>query len=122
MFDKRSKSPAKMFFMFIILAPLFIALYALAVQYLWNWLLPDILGATEISFWQAMGLIALSKLLFGFGGGMGRKKHKCHYKSHSWKSKMKAKFDNMTEEEKAQCCEGWDKMKSSWKSEEEDTE
>ncbi len=119
MFDSKSKSPAKMFFMFVVLAPIFIALYGFAVQYLWNWLLPDIVGATEITFWQALGLIALSKLLFGFGRSGGGK-HKCGHKSHSWKSKMKDKFANMSEEERAQCCDDWNAMKARWKNKDKD--
>jgi hypothetical protein len=35
---------------------------------LWNWLMPDIFGLKEISYWQAWGLFLLSTLLFK---GMG---------------------------------------------------
>jgi len=31
---------------------------------LWNWLLPDIFGLPEITFWQAIGLNLLSTILF----------------------------------------------------------
>ena len=31
---------------------------------LWNWLMPDIFGLTEITFWQAVGLNFLSSILF----------------------------------------------------------
>jgi hypothetical protein len=40
---------------------------------LWNCLLPEILGVKSITFWQAMGILILSKILFGgfhFGKGM----------------------------------------------------
>jgi hypothetical protein len=37
---------------------------------LWNLLLPAILHVPAISFWQALGLFLLSRVLFGrFGGG-----------------------------------------------------
>eukprot|EP01031_Cornospumella_fuschlensis_P021719 gene21719-26617_t len=36
---------------------------------LWNNLLPEILGVRSITFWQAMGIFILSKILFGFGKG-----------------------------------------------------
>jgi hypothetical protein len=36
---------------------------------LWNWLMPDIFGLGTITFWQALGIFVLAKLLFGFGGG-----------------------------------------------------
>ena len=39
------------------------------VQLLWNWLLPPMFGLHEITFWQAFGILALSRILFG-GFGM----------------------------------------------------
>lgn len=36
---------------------------------LWNWLMPVIFGLTAINFWQALGLFALARILFGFGRG-----------------------------------------------------
>jgi len=41
------------------------ALVILCVMALWNGLIPTIFGITKITFWQAAGLIILSKLLFG---------------------------------------------------------
>ncbi|ANQ50955.1 hypothetical protein KMW28_18570 [Flammeovirga yaeyamensis] len=35
---------------------------------LWNWLMPVIFGLTTISFLQSLGLLAMSKILFGRGG------------------------------------------------------
>ena len=41
-------------------------------RWLWNWLLPDIFGLRQITFWQALGLLALCRILFGsFGRGGG---------------------------------------------------
>jgi len=48
---------------------LFIAIGGAIVQQLWNWLLPPLFGWREITFWQALGLLALSRILFG---GFGR--------------------------------------------------
>src|SRR5215472_13658529 len=48
-----------------------------AIKYLWNWLLPPIAGWHIITFWQAMGLLALCRLLFGGfgrGGGFGMRR------------------------------------------------
>jgi hypothetical protein len=36
---------------------------------LWNWLLPPLFGWRQITFWQAVGLLALCRILFG---GLGR--------------------------------------------------
>ena len=51
------------------------------VMLLWNSLLPAILGVSTITFWQAIGLLILSKILFGgFSGGHGH--HRCHHRGH----------------------------------------
>jgi len=44
---------------------LFIALGGFVVQLLWNWLMPAIFGWPALTFWQALGLLALCRILFG---------------------------------------------------------
>jgi len=39
------------------------------VKLLWNWLVPPLFGWREVTFWQALGLLALCRILFG---GFGR--------------------------------------------------
>jgi len=39
------------------------------VKLLWNWLLPPLFGWPQVTFWQALGLLALCRILFG---GFGR--------------------------------------------------
>ena len=34
------------------------------LMWLWNWLMPGIFNLPEITFWQALGLNALSTILF----------------------------------------------------------
>ena len=58
-------------FVIAILALIVIAGFGQAVLQLWNLLMPDIFGLHPISFWQAVGLMALSWILFG-GLGMFR--------------------------------------------------
>ena len=62
----------------IFLAPLailallaFIALGGEVVKQLWNWLLPPLFGWRQITFWQAIGMLALCRILFGGFGGSG---------------------------------------------------
>ncbi len=38
------------------------------VKQLWNWLLPPLFGFPQVSFWQAFGLLALCRILFGGSG------------------------------------------------------
>ena len=55
-----------------------IVLFPYVVQLLWNHVLTDILPVSAISYWQALGLLALCKLLFGgFPGGRGCCRSKC---------------------------------------------
>jgi hypothetical protein len=61
-----------------------VALLGLVVMSLWNALLPAIIGVKSIGFWQALGLLALSRILFGGLGfrpgmfGMGRERRRMH--------------------------------------------
>ena len=51
---------------------LFIVLGGIVVQWLWNWLVPGIFALRRITFWEALGLLALCRILFGgFGRGGG---------------------------------------------------
>src|ERR1043165_719868 len=66
----------------ILLAPAALAGLALfsflggwVVQWLWNALLPPLFGFPVITFWQALGLLALSRILFGGFGFHGNGSH-----------------------------------------------
>jgi hypothetical protein len=48
-----------------------IAGFGQAVLHLWNWLMPSLFGLPAITFWQAVGLLALSWILFGGWRGFG---------------------------------------------------
>lgn len=50
---------------------LFIALGGEVVRLLWNWLLPPLFGWHPVTFWQALGILALCRILFGGFGGHG---------------------------------------------------
>ena len=46
----------------------FLALVAgvsVVIMLLWNWLMPAIFGLSVVSFWQALGLFILARILFG---------------------------------------------------------
>lgn len=42
----------------------FAVIMALPVMWLWDWLMPEIFGLKEITFWQALGLNFLFSILF----------------------------------------------------------
>ena len=77
-----------------------IALYALAIQLLWNWLLPSLFKLPLITFWQACGLMLLSKFLFG--GFYGFFKTKNDNSRHIWRANYKDRMEQMSTEERAQ--------------------
>src|SRR4030088_1238015 len=49
----------------------FIAVGGEIVLQLWNWLLPPLFGWRQITFWQALGMLALCRILFGGFGCHG---------------------------------------------------
>ena len=63
------------------------------VMSLWNWLMPVIFGLHAVSFWQALGLVVLSKLLLGgFRGGL--------FQSARWRRRFIERWEQMTPEER----------------------
>jgi Ca2+/H+ antiporter, TMEM165/GDT1 family len=83
--------------LFIILGIGGIALFGWIVMSLWNVALVPAAGANIISFWQALGLLVLSRILVGgFGGGKQRRSNS-----------VRAKWMSMTPEEKAQFRKEW---------------
>ena len=67
-----------------ILRHIFVFLLAIAgfsaiMMLLWNALLPSIFGIASINIWQALGLLALSRIMFGgIGAGVMRHIHRHH--------------------------------------------
>jgi hypothetical protein len=62
------------------------------VMRLWNWLMPAIFGMRTLTFAQALGLLLLTKILFG---GFHR-----HSGGRGWKRHMHDRWTNMTPEER----------------------
>ena len=67
-------------------ALMFVAAFAAGIaitMLLWNALIPDIIGWAAINYWQAAGLLILSRLLFGGFGRMRRfRENKEHWFGH----------------------------------------
>src|SRR5262245_41241802 len=78
----------------LLMVLLFIAVGGEVVKELWNWLLP-LFGVRQITFWQALGILALCRILFG---GLGR-----HGVSRSFRGRM---GERMAE----RMAERWDRM------------
>ncbi|MBS0029494.1 hypothetical protein ACTJJ0_15625 [Chitinophaga sp. 22321] len=85
---------------FLVLGVVFITAIGFATMTLWNCLIPELFHGPIITFWQAIGLLLLGKLLFGWHN---------HHKSwddkwargREWKAKLREKMAHMTPEEQA---------------------
>lgn len=73
---------------------LFITIGGEVVKLLWNWLLPTLFGWRQVTFWQAVGLLALCRILFG-RSGLGRGIRR----SGSWRRRG-WRWERMTPEER----------------------
>jgi hypothetical protein len=120
---------------FVIFLVLFLTIGGFITMNLWNWLIPDLFHGPVINFWQTVGLLVLSKILFGgFGRGGwkgrgrdrgwnrgGRFNNKCgdwnenwnkNWKENwreNWKEKMAEKMKEMSEEEREKFKEKFEK-------------
>jgi hypothetical protein len=80
---------------------LFVWLGGEVVMHLWNWLLPGLFGWHLLSFWQALGLLVLCRVLFGsWGGHRGPRL--------GFRRRMEERWVNMTPEER-------EKFRASWR-------
>jgi|SRR5208337_4657853 len=78
------------FLLFVVLAA---TVFSFVVMWLWNRLMPAIFGLHAISFWQALGLLVLSKILFS--GFHGR-----HAFTKDWRMRLIRRWEDMTPEER----------------------
>jgi len=102
----------------IFLAPLailaligFIALGGVIVQQLWNRVLPPLFGWHEITFWQALGILVLCRILFGgwSGGGSHRSKMRSRMSERMtdhFVDRFAARWESMTLEERERFRQG----------------
>ncbi|MCC6725996.1 MAG: hypothetical protein IT258_15935 [Saprospiraceae bacterium] len=79
----------------------FVLLVGWVVMLLWNAILPGVItGVSALSYWQAVGLLILSKILFsGFKGGGGH--------NHPGRKQFREKWRNMSEEDRTQFKAAW---------------
>jgi hypothetical protein len=94
-----------------LLAVVALGVLGFVVMSLWNWLMPALFAVSALTFWQALALLVLSRILFGGfrrGGGGPFGGH--------WRHRMREHFQNMTPEERDRLRErfghrhghGWD--------------
>ncbi len=93
---------------FLILAPAFVAAVSLVVMLLWNALVPSLFAGPALTFWQAVGLLVLCRILFG-----GFRGHGGH---HGWRRRAwRERWHRMTPEERERFRDGYSRWKDmSW--------
>ena len=81
---------------------LFVFIGGTIVLQLWNWLLPDLFGWRQITFWQALGILLLCRILFGGFrlGGSGRSDWRRRGAADRVADRVGQRFDAMTPEER----------------------
>ena len=102
----------------MIIAPLailgivvFTAIGGGVVMLLWNWLAPALFGLRQVTFWQALGLLALCRILFGgfglSGGGHRSKSRRIGGRIRDRVSeRMAERWEQMTPEEREKFRQG----------------
>jgi len=71
------------------------------VMHLWNWNLPALFGWPQITFWQALGLFALCRILFGDLGMRVRGPHRSNFRR-----RLAERWEKMTPEERERFRQG----------------
>jgi hypothetical protein len=80
-----------------LIALIAVAILGTVVQHLWNWLIPAIVGWHAINYWQAVGILLLSKILFGGFRGRG---------GNHWRHRMAERWEKMSPEEREKFSQG----------------
>jgi hypothetical protein len=95
---------------FLIMVCAVIAGLSYVVMSLWNALIPQLFHGPMVTFWQAAGLLVLSKILFGGLRGRHGGWHGSRWRREMWRQK----WESMTPEERERMrsrfgnrCGGW---------------
>ncbi len=77
----------------LVLVALAVAVLGYVVMALWNAVIPGLTSLHAISYWQALALLLLSRILFGGIRGHGRR-------GWHWRARMHERWQQMTPEER----------------------
>jgi hypothetical protein len=99
----RSRFPRFILFLLFIFA--FIVPLSFIIMTLWNNILVAVLHVSVINFWQALGLFALSRILFG--GFPGKPGWVGHRRRRLEMEEMRNKWFNLSPEERNNFKQNW---------------
>ena len=104
-FRKPPFHPAKIIF-FAVVAIAFALAVGWIVMWLWNAILPSVANVKPLTYWQAVGLLVLSRILFGgFGGSRKWEKQSRRFQNRG--GRWREKWMNMSEEERQEFKAKW---------------
>lgn len=97
-------------------------LFGLVIMWLWNWLMPLIFGLPEVTYWQGIGLLILSSILFGrMGGGSPDSKKKDKVKNpikeeikEQIRKEIAKEFEKECGKEDGEANSGYEKTYDEW--------
>ena len=92
----------------ILIAAVVVTALGFVIMTLWNALIPDLFHGPVLTFWQSIGLLILSHLLFRGWGRPPFGRHRDH-----WKKRFEEKLASMTPEQREQFKEEW-KRRCGW--------
>ncbi|MCK5137961.1 MAG: hypothetical protein KAR19_19400 [Bacteroidales bacterium] len=80
---------------FAVLGLLGVVTFTFIVMWLWNWLVPELFNGPVVTYWQTLGLLLLSKILFSGIGKGHHDRQSCypHDYPKQYKDKWKRKFE-----------------------------
>ncbi|MGD0737636.1 MAG: hypothetical protein ABR976_21090 [Terracidiphilus sp.] len=79
----------------------FVGIIGEIVMHLWNWLLPMLFGWKPVTFWEALGLLVLCRILFGGFGGHN------HGKRERAQKRLRERWESLPPEERERLSQGW---------------
>ena len=98
---------------FLLFAALFLTVAVFVTQALWNWLVPELFHGPAINVGQTIGLLVLSRILFGGfrGGGAGS----WAQRRKAWQQRMAGRLEHLSPEARekfrqqmqSRCSMGW---------------
>ncbi|MDR2292913.1 MAG: hypothetical protein LBE11_05500 [Prevotellaceae bacterium] len=80
----------------ILLGLAVVVAFGIIMMLLWNWLMPSIFNLNGINFWQALGLLAFARILFGGMIGKHWQARRCRHHHNLFRNK----FIKMSAEER----------------------
>jgi hypothetical protein len=104
----RRRGPRGRFFFFPLVAGAAALALGGVVMALWNAILPEVAHTGRLSYWQAVGLLVLCRILFGsYGPGRGGMAGRGHWQGHE-------KWQRMSDDERQKFRQQWQARARAW--------